>query len=227
MRKKTETILALEHAKRVCEQLPEGVARLDVRRLVVKAYRAGYRKRGNDRLYPSPLDITDSAPLPKVPEGLLQKYNISKANGNPVSHEAEYFVLRLDSNDSDKLHVWACRKALVAYANELHHNKHLTQLADDLMNCWGWETVARQLMTETRAYCGVPYSEPNIMLFITPLTEAVKDFYGRMSSYRINDTMLRDLAFHCLRDYQGHWYSETPEFKKLGDVLKDYSELIK
>lgn len=159
--------------------------------------------------------------------GLLPKYNISKATGEPVSPEAEYFVLRLDNNDSDKLHVWACRKALVTYANELHRNKHLTQLADDLMNCWGWETVARLLMAEVRAYYSAPYSEPNIMVFIAQLTDVVKDFYSRMSYYRINDDTLRNLALSCLKNDHTDWYSETPEFKKLSDVLKNYSDLIK
>ena len=44
MKKKTETILALEHAKKVCDPQPQFMDRQDVRELVAKAYRAGYRK---------------------------------------------------------------------------------------------------------------------------------------------------------------------------------------
>lgn len=160
-------------------------------------------------------------------DGLLPKYNISKANGKPVSPEAEYFVLRLDNNDSDELHVWACRKALVAYANELRRCRYLTQLSDDLMNCWGWETVARMLMTEARVYCGAPYSESKIMVYVTQLTEAIKEFDSVCSLFRINDDTLRTLALSCLTDNNNKWYSDTPKFNKLRDVLKGYAELIK
>ncbi|WP_278625378.1 hypothetical protein [Parabacteroides gordonii] len=44
MKKKTVTVLAIEHSKRVCDLQPEFVDRMDVRGLVMKAYRSGYNK---------------------------------------------------------------------------------------------------------------------------------------------------------------------------------------
>lgn len=47
MKKKTVTILALQHSKRVCDPLPKWIDRLEVRRLLIKAFRAGYNKAKN------------------------------------------------------------------------------------------------------------------------------------------------------------------------------------
>ena len=44
MKKKKVTVLAIEHSKRVCDPQPESIDRVDVRRLVMDAYRSGYNK---------------------------------------------------------------------------------------------------------------------------------------------------------------------------------------
>lgn len=44
MKKKTVTALAIEHSKRVCDPQPEFIDRMDVRQLVMNAYRSGYNK---------------------------------------------------------------------------------------------------------------------------------------------------------------------------------------
>lgn len=44
MKKKTVTVLAIEYSKRVCDPQPEFIDRMDVRGLVMNAYRAGYNK---------------------------------------------------------------------------------------------------------------------------------------------------------------------------------------
>ena len=43
-KKKSITVLAIDHSKRVCDPLPELIDRMEVRRLVISAYRAGYNK---------------------------------------------------------------------------------------------------------------------------------------------------------------------------------------
>jgi len=48
----------------------------------------------------------------------------------PVDKDAEYFVLRLDENQDDKIHMCACRIAIHAYADIIKSN--LPQLAIDL-----------------------------------------------------------------------------------------------
>ena len=42
MKKKKVTMLAIEHSKKVCDPQPESIDRMDVRRLVMDAYRIGY-----------------------------------------------------------------------------------------------------------------------------------------------------------------------------------------
>ena len=44
MKKKKVTVLAIEHSKRVCDPQPESIDRMDVRMLVMDAYRSGYNK---------------------------------------------------------------------------------------------------------------------------------------------------------------------------------------
>lgn len=44
MKKKKVTVLAIEHSKRVCDPQPESIDRMDVRGLVMNAYRTGYNK---------------------------------------------------------------------------------------------------------------------------------------------------------------------------------------
>lgn len=44
MKKKTETVLAIEHSKRVCDPQPEFIDRMEVRQLVINAYKKGYNK---------------------------------------------------------------------------------------------------------------------------------------------------------------------------------------
>lgn len=64
------------------------------------------------------------------PSGLHARYTISKTDGSPVDPAAEYFVLRLDDGGSDPMHIAACRKAALCYADAIE--PHLPQLARDL-----------------------------------------------------------------------------------------------
>ena len=64
------------------------------------------------------------------PNGLHKRYIISKADGEPVDDNAEYFVLRLDDGGSDPKHIAACRKAIITYAMEI--KDHLPELSKDL-----------------------------------------------------------------------------------------------
>ena len=54
MKKKTVTVLAIEYSKRVCDPQPEFIDRMDVRGLVMSAYRSGYNKAHSCLLYTSP-----------------------------------------------------------------------------------------------------------------------------------------------------------------------------
>lgn len=63
-------------------------------------------------------------------QGLFYKYNIEKADGSEINPAAEYFVLRYDDQQHDKIHMHACQKALLRYAAEIED--HLPQLSKDL-----------------------------------------------------------------------------------------------
>lgn len=67
-------------------------------------------------------------------EGLYRKYIVSRVDQKQNENE-EYFVLRLDNHASDKVHVEACRKAVLFYANEI--KDHLPELSKDLIQRYG------------------------------------------------------------------------------------------
>lgn len=64
-------------------------------------------------------------------KGLNRKYDITKADGRPVS--GRYFVLKVDSKDAE--HAAACREALKAYAQRIR--VHLPELAGDITTALG------------------------------------------------------------------------------------------
>lgn len=70
------------------------------------------------------------------PDGLHQRYIVTKADGEPVDPEAIYFVLRLDGKGDDKLHIEACREAALAYADFVQSGqaKHLAKVGQELRN---------------------------------------------------------------------------------------------
>lgn len=65
------------------------------------------------------------------PDGLYQRYIVEKVSGEPVGDNAEYFVLRLDKYGDDQIHIAACRKAIMTYADEI--KDHLPKLSNDLI----------------------------------------------------------------------------------------------
>jgi hypothetical protein len=64
-------------------------------------------------------------------KGLYGKYIIHKADGSEVSKDSEYFVLRLDEQSNDPIHLNACRKAILTYAENI--KDHLPLLYNDLL----------------------------------------------------------------------------------------------
>jgi len=68
------------------------------------------------------------------PHGLYRRYFVTKANGDPDDPddpEAEYLVLRVDPNESDKNQLRACRAAAMTYAKEIA--PHLPGLSADII----------------------------------------------------------------------------------------------
>lgn len=53
------------------------------------------------------------------PNGLHQRYIVSKANGQPVDENAVYFLLRLDGAGNDKPHINASREAALAWCDSV------------------------------------------------------------------------------------------------------------
>lgn len=73
--------------------------------------------------------------LKETSNGLYKKYIVSKANGDPIDKNAEYFILRLDYKDDDIIHVQACRDAVLFYADKI--KDHLPQLSKDIFERYG------------------------------------------------------------------------------------------
>lgn len=68
--------------------------------------------------------------------GLHQKYQITKANGEPCDPNAIYFVLRLDNFSKDHVGVEASREAAIVWAETVKlygESSHLYQTAKDLI----------------------------------------------------------------------------------------------
>lgn len=79
MKKKTVTVLAIEYSKRVCDPQPEFIDRMDVRGLVMSAYRSGYikahsRKKMNKEEFQTKKNDIDS----KIRELNNQKIQLEK-----------------------------------------------------------------------------------------------------------------------------------------------------
>lgn len=64
------------------------------------------------------------------PNGLHQRYKVTKADGSECDPRAVYFVLRLDGFGRDTGHIAACRTAARAYVENAP--PYLQQVADDL-----------------------------------------------------------------------------------------------
>lgn len=70
------------------------------------------------------------------PNGLHQRYIITKADAEPMDPMATYFVLRLDNMGRDGLHIAACRAAARAYADFVQSGAapHLAKVGEQLRN---------------------------------------------------------------------------------------------
>ena len=65
----------------------------------------------------------------ETPNGLHNKYVISRTDGTPINPANVYFILKLEG-EGDPIHMEACRKAVLKYADEIEN--HIPQLAKDL-----------------------------------------------------------------------------------------------
>ena len=70
----------------------------------------------------------------KEPNGLYNKYVISRVDKKDINPDNVYFVLKLEG-EGDAVHMEACRKAVLVYAKEIE--SHLPQLAADLRERYG------------------------------------------------------------------------------------------
>lgn len=80
MKKKKVTVLAIEYSKRVCDPQPEFIDRMDVRGLVMSAYRSGYNKAHSEQAKQSPW-ISVKERLPNNDENIFYTNHLSGALG--------------------------------------------------------------------------------------------------------------------------------------------------
>ncbi|WOO40391.1 hypothetical protein [Rubellicoccus peritrichatus] len=121
------------------------------------------------------------------PNGLHQKYVVTKADGSSVDPDAEYFVLRLDYKGGDVSHVRACRAALSMYAKAIQ--ERIPDLANDLKERYdlhhpfieAWLLMAKRTH-QTNCDKGFVAEDGNIdhgtqfMLMVCELCEAFEAF---------------------------------------------------
>ena len=75
-----------------------------------------------------------------MPDGFLNRYNVTKRNGDPIDPNAIYVLLRVDSGGSDRTHISAGRQAIRAYVKEIlrtplqNGGRHLQDFALELHN---------------------------------------------------------------------------------------------
>lgn len=77
-------------------------------------------------------------------QGLTERYQIFRADGTAPDPAAKYFVLRLDSQGNDPKHIFACRWALVQYANII--GNHLPVLAWEIQERYGFAFTEEVLL---------------------------------------------------------------------------------
>lgn len=160
--------------------------------------------------------------------GLYNKYNITKTNGEPLDENSEYFVLRLDYGGSDRTHIDACRLAIVTYAAEIKY--HLPELYKDIMERYGWETIARKIMQDViydngfvdRYHPETPemYSDE----WVEKLKDASKNFFDKHPNYlTIHD--FEAIAIGCY-DENVEEYGRFSEYEQLERTISEYYEKV-
>lgn len=162
--------------------------------------------------------------------GLYNKYNITKTNGEPLDANSEYFVLRLDYGGSDKWHIEACRLAIITYAAHISYSHNLHELYKDIMERYGWETIARKIMKDIvydNGFVDRWHPETDALYpdeWVEKLKEASKIFFGKHTDYlTIKD--IESIAIGCY-DENVEEYGRFPEYEQLERTINEYYEKV-
>ena len=160
--------------------------------------------------------------------GLLNKYNITKTSGEPTDENSEYFVLRLDYGGSDRAHIDACRLAMITYAASIAY--HLPELYKDIMDRYGWETIARKIMKDIvydngfvdRWHPETPEMYPDE--WVNKIKEASKIFFSKNINYlTVKD--IEAIAIGCY-DENIEEYGRFSEYEQLERTINEYYETV-
>ncbi len=161
--------------------------------------------------------------------GLYNKYNISKTNGEPIDDNSEYFVLRLDYGGSDRTHIDACRLAMITYAAHISYSNHLHELYKDIMDRYGWETIARKIMQDIiydngfvdRWHPETPEMYPDE--WVDKIKASAKNFFSKHTNYlTIKD--ITAIAVGCYDENVEEYGS--PEYEQLERTINEYYEKV-
>lgn len=162
--------------------------------------------------------------------GLYNKYNITKTNGEPLDENSEYFVLRLDYGGSDKCHIKACRLAMITYAARISYSQNLHELYKDIMERYGWETIARKIMQDI-VYDGGWVDRLNQETdalypteWVDKLKEASKIFFSKHTDY-LNMKDIEAIAGGCY-DENVEEYGRYPEYEQLERTISEWYENV-
>jgi len=161
---------------------------------------------------------------------IFNKYNITKKNGDLIDEKAEYFVLRLDDKCRDKVHLDACRLAIIEYAHHVSYSHHLFELYKEIMDRYGWETITKNIMEDIVYDNGfVDRLNPVTDAFypaeyVEKIKEASKEFFSN-HTYYLNAKDITAIAIGCADENEKE-YGRYPEYKKLQDAINEYCEKV-
>lgn len=168
--------------------------------------------------------MTTSAPQ----SGLKRKYAISKLDGSPTEPGSDYFVLRLDTIQSDKRHLHACRKAIRAYAVAIQQYNPV--LASEILNRYpevevkysqaDVDRLMQQVRDEERAKYktvtqGVkPVQAPNEGI-ASKIPPAVKPYYQPLRPPVVSHDLQKKLQQDWIDNYQKLYEQRVAEKNRI------------
>lgn len=139
--------------------------------------------------------MKNKKPLPlreENPNGLHNRYILTKISGKPIHPEAEYFILRLDDKGDPK-HIEACKQAAMHYAIRIRD--YIPKLSRDLIERYSDNnTMIRKVsdMIKNEEECPLPLSViPNNMGINLCSVDTI-------SWHKQNDGQLTSLTIHFI-----------------------------
>lgn len=127
------------------------------------------------------------------------------------------YNLHLEDNENPILQ-WAGRRAMVTYASEIYDV--LPEVFDEIMNKWGWETVARQLIININYDNEIEYDKDRVEKYLPGIIDGCKLFFS-INKFQLCDKVFEELATGDKDENDLRWYGHIG-YKELNEALDNY-----